>query len=84
LKDNRTAAEVMSRLLKCVQRSKKMDINREGKSGKATEYFCFDCGQLRLSLISEKTKCKSCGSLNIITGECGELDKQKLKDDFVK
>ena len=85
--DNRTAEEVMSRVPKCVvahrmKQEQKMDISREGKAGEASEYFCFQCGQLRLSLISDKTKCMRCGSMDIVKGKCGELDKQKLKDDF--
>ena len=64
------------------KQEKKMDISRDGNRGETTEYFCFDCRQLRLSLIEDKTKCKGCGSKNIVTGKCGELDKQKLKDKF--
>ena len=59
-----------------------MDISFKGKSGEDTEYFCFDCGQLRLSRIKDKTKCYGCGSSNIKTGKVNELDKQKLKKEF--
>lgn len=47
-----------------------------------TEYFCNDCGQLRLSLVKDKSKCLNCGSTNIITGKPGELDKETLKMKF--
>ena len=59
-----------------------MNIIKGDKAGLHTEYFCFDCGQLRLSLTEDKSKCKNCGSTNIITGEVGELDKQKLKKEY--
>lgn len=49
-----------------------------GESDEATEYFCYDCEQLRLSLIKDKSKCGNCGSNNIITGKVGELDKEAL------
>lgn len=85
--DHRTTEEILAREPKCVvahrmKSEKKMDIVKEGVVGEATEYFCFNCGQLRLSLIKEKTLCKGCGSTNIIIGKCGELDKQKLKKEF--
>lgn len=43
-----------------------------------TEYFCFDCKQLRVSFREDKTKCYNCGSENIVTGKAGELDKEAL------
>jgi DNA-directed RNA polymerase subunit RPC12/RpoP len=43
-----------------------------------TEYFCKDCQQLRLSLRDDNTKCGNCGSKDIITGKCGELNKEAL------
>lgn len=59
-----------------------MDRSIEGEAGPASECFCYDCGQLRLSLIADKSKCYGCGSTNIKTGKVGELDKQILKDKF--
>lgn len=47
-------------------------------SGTPTEYFCCTCRQLRLSLIADKTKCKNCGSKDIICGPVGTLDKEAL------
>ena len=47
-------------------------------STKATEYFCNDCGQLRLNLV-ERTTCGNCGKSNIVVGEVGALDKDNLK-----
>lgn len=46
------------------------------------EYFCYDCGQLRLLFINNKTGCGNCGSDNIISGKPGELDKAKLKKEY--
>lgn len=57
-----------------------MDISIKGEAGPASECFCYDCGQLRLSLIADKSKCYGCGSTNIKTGKVGELDKQFLKE----
>lgn len=48
------------------------------KSDTETEYFCYDCKQLRLSLTNQKTQCGNCGSSNIITGKVGELCKENL------
>jgi DNA-directed RNA polymerase subunit RPC12/RpoP len=56
----------------------KMDISRDGKQGPATEYFCFRCRQLRLSLITDKTTCKNCGNRDLVVGPCGSLDKAAL------
>ena len=67
-----------------MEQEQKMDIARGGKAGLGTEYFCYSCGHLRLSLIDDKSKCQNCGSTDIVTGEVGELDKQKLKNDFNK
>lgn len=47
------------------------------------EYFCKECGQLRLSLRSEK-RCGNCGSFNIVIGKVGELDKSTLKGEVRK
>jgi len=46
------------------------------------EYFCNSCGQLRMSYIPDNNLCRNCGSANISKGELGELDKDKLKNDF--
>ncbi len=48
----------------------------------ATEYFCFTCGQLRLSLNDDKTRCGNCGSVDLETGSVGELDKETLKREY--
>ncbi len=45
---------------------------------KETEYFCKDCLQLRLSLKDDKSTCGNCGGTNLITGECGTLNKEAL------
>lgn len=45
---------------------------------KKSEYFCKECCQLRLSLNSDKSHCGNCGSTDIITGECGTLNKEAL------
>lgn len=47
-----------------------------------TEYFCNNCGQLRLSLIADKTKCHNCNSSDIVKGDMGSLNKDKLKEGF--
>ena len=46
------------------------------------EYFCKDCGQIRLCFDPDQVGCKFCGSIRIITGEVNELDKDKLKYGF--
>ncbi len=51
---------------------------------KGTEYFCNDCGQIRLSLIVDKSKCDNCGSKNIIVGKINELDVEALKNNYLK
>ena len=43
-----------------------------------TEYFCKDCGQLRLNAANSQT-CGNCGSQNLIHGSIGTLDKKSLK-----
>jgi len=51
------------------------------------EYFCNDCGQLRWchpELVHSLMYCKNCGSINIIVGAAGSLDKDKLKSDWEK
>lgn len=42
------------------------------------EYFCKDCGQLRLSFLNETTQCGNCKSNDIIKGDIGELNKVVL------
>ncbi len=45
------------------------------------EYFCRDCNQLRLHVGPHGTrnpKCGNCSSTNLVIGELGSLDKQKL------
>ena len=47
------------------------------------EYFCYNCGQLRLCVDDiNRSTCGSCGSDNILKGSVGSLDKRKLKRDF--
>lgn len=41
------------------------------------EYFCWHCGQLRLSF-KELWTCGNCGSLDILKGAVGTLNKAKL------
>ncbi len=57
-------------------------IVENGKSGPATEYFCFGCGHLRLTYVANNSICRNCGSKNIITGKIGELDKDVLKKQY--
>jgi len=42
------------------------------------EYFCYNCGQLRLSLCKKTVKCGNCNSPLIKTGAVNTLDKEKL------
>lgn len=46
------------------------------------EYFCFDCGQLRLSFANINT-CGNCESNQIRKATIGTLDKGKLKKDYI-
>jgi hypothetical protein len=48
------------------------------KSDFRKEYFCKSCHQLRLCLDSTQTSCGNCTSTDLIWGELGELDKDKL------
>lgn len=48
------------------------------------EYFCFNCGHLRLYLTASEVddrpiKCRNCGSHNIKVGEINTLNKEELK-----
>jgi hypothetical protein len=49
---------------------------------KPYEYFCKGCGQIRLCLDEKLVGCGNCGSMLLITGEPGALDKDKLKLEF--
>jgi hypothetical protein len=44
----------------------------------AREYFCNDCGQLRLAM-SRPTECGSCKSTDLVIGEVNALDSSALK-----
>lgn len=57
-------------------------IVKDSKKGIASEYFCWGCGQLRLSLIDDKTSCANCGSDDIERGIPGTLNKTELKREF--
>jgi len=46
------------------------------------EYFCYDCGQLRLSIDSFDGFCKHCGSANTVSGPVDSLDKEALKKEW--
>jgi len=48
------------------------------------EYFCNSCGQIRLSLKSENEtiECGNCISKDILKGEVGKLNKDKLKKSY--
>lgn len=48
------------------------------------EYFCRDCGQLRLSYLDKTEVCGNCGSSNIVKGEPGKLNKEVLKKEVTK
>jgi len=53
-------------------------VRTDDLDGKAVEYFCKSCLQLRLSFIPNTTHCYNCKSKEIITGKVGTLDKQAL------
>ena len=47
---------------------------------KIKEYFCNGCQQLRLTLDTyEPQECRNCGSVDIIVGNAGTLNKEELK-----
>jgi DNA-directed RNA polymerase subunit RPC12/RpoP len=47
------------------------------------EYFCYNCGHLRLSVDSKKPiLCKNCSSDNILIGRPDTLDADALRDEF--
>jgi len=48
----------------------------------AKEYFCNECGQLRLSLSGNPKVCGNCRSDNLTVGELNTLDKDYLKADW--
>ncbi len=52
-------------------------IHKEATKYKPKEIFCKNCLQLRLNFIGAK-RCGNCSSADIIIGEVGSLDKQKL------
>ena len=55
---------------------------RAGKRVKIEyEYFCFNCGELRLSFVDDND-CGNCGSKQIRKAAIGTLDKEKLKNEF--
>ncbi len=57
-------------------------VFRDGKAAKTEfEYFCFGCGQLRLSFVDIDT-CGNCGSKQIRKAAIGTLNKEKLKNEF--
>ncbi len=49
-----------------------------GKGEPKHEYFCYNCGQLRLSFCDTTVKCGNCNSPLIKTGALNTLDKDKL------
>jgi len=53
-------------------------IGNPESEGPATEYFCCSCRQLRLDLRPGKVNCVNCGSMDIIRGLIGTLDKEEL------
>ena len=46
------------------------------------EYFCKECGQLRLCLDPNLEGCGNCGSMRIIYAAPGCLPKDQLKENF--
>ena len=47
------------------------------------EYFCWDCGQLKLSATGMPVyRCRNCGSTNLKVGQLVFLDKDQLKSEF--
>jgi hypothetical protein len=50
--------------------------------GTTSEYFCNDCGQLRLSFKPKADICGNCGGNNLITGEVNSLNKEQLKEEW--
>ncbi len=61
-----------------MKRPKKIDLSFDGMPGPVTEYFCTRCRQLRISCITDKTRCRFCGNKDLITGPVGSLDKEAL------
>lgn len=59
-----------------------MDLLKPHKAGEPTDYFCMNCGQLRISLLLDKSKCGNCGSTDIVTGAFGTLDEIKLRREY--
>ena len=46
------------------------------------EYFCYGCGQLRLSVREFDGFCTNCGSSQVVVGEPNSLDKDTLKKEY--
>lgn len=46
------------------------------------EYFCKNCGQFRGTYLTNPKSCNKCGSLKIIVGKPGELNRDELKRNF--
>jgi len=68
-------AKIYQKVVSQIDKSRRMAIMERDAD---CEYFCKDCTQLRLSFIKDTSKCGNCGSLNIIKGKPGELDKETL------
>ena len=50
----------------------------------AEEYFCWNCGQLRLAPYGRTKRCGSCNSHKIEVGKPGELNKRELKKQWLE
>jgi len=50
--------------------------------GTISEYFCNDCGQLRLPFKPKADICGNCGKTNLIIGEVNSLNKEQLKEEW--
>ena len=50
------------------------------ETSQSREYFCNNCGQLRLSLTSITIRCGNCNSTDILIGMVGGLNKEELKE----
>jgi len=61
----------------------KIERRKHLKRGNPYEYFCWGCGDLRLSLCDDPHKtCANCGSFDIVVGRPMQLDKKALKKAF--
>ena len=61
-----------------------VELTTRDMYGDPLEYFCYSCGQLRLSFCVHTTQRGSCGSKDIRLGECGSLNKEALKAEYAK